>query len=97
MSYNTRKGSIYLQHDHQGVPDYVLKYNIPKQKEINQCHVHPLNELRHTSNVKKKPFCGIPVKALTVFAAFSGVSVQGLQPRSILLCKTGLDRVVKQP
>lgn len=47
---NTRKGNIYLQHDHQGVPDYELKYNIPKQKEINQQRVHPSNEPRHTSN-----------------------------------------------
>lgn len=46
---------------------------------------------------RQQTFSDISVKALPVFAALSGVSLQGLQPCGILLCKTGLDRVVKQP
>lgn len=72
-NYNARKGNIYLQHGHRGAPDYVLKYNIPKQKEINQQHVHTPNEPRHTSNESRtdnKPLVAFHSRGLLLSLGF---------------------------
>lgn len=110
MIYNTTKANIYLQTEN-GVPDCVLKHNIPKQKEKNpnNTRTHPKRpdtlavRSGHTTNLywhfrASSPSISYAAKG-ALCCSLVGVSVQVSQliaPYHILLCKTGLVMVVKQ-